>query len=106
MISISADYESRHLVHLVVSGHGGLEYGKDVVCAGVSCCVIGALNALTSCENYSIEIGSGFMELKRRNPSTDHDEVVLETLIVQLGTISQKFPDRVRIKVSRKEGKK
>lgn len=106
MIFVLVEYESRHLIHLVVKGHGGLEYGRDVICAGVSCCVIGALNALTSCENYVIEVGSGFMELTSKNVSTDHDEVVLETLIVQLDTIRNKYPDRVRIKVSRKEGKK
>lgn len=106
MISVLVEYDSKHLIHLVVKGHGGLEYGKDVICAGVSCCIIGALNALTSCENYLIEVRSGFMELKSKQTSTDHDEVVLETLVVQLDTIRKQYPDRVRIKVSRKEGKK
>lgn len=106
MIKILAEYYNESLIHLSVIGHGGLPYGKDVVCAGVSSCVIGALNALNNAENYQIDIHEGYVDIKCVNEETFHDEVVLETLIVQLTTISKSYSDRVKIIVSRKEGNK
>ncbi len=104
MIRVDVNYVFGKIVFLKIEGHGGLDYGKDIICAGVSACSIGALNALDHAEDYQLEIHSGFLELKRIQESTLHDEIVLETLIVQLKTIEKKFPKNVKINVSGKEG--
>ena len=104
MILIDVNYIFGKIDHINIHGHGGLEYGKDVICAGVSACSIGALNALDNSENYKINISEGYLDLKRILDSTMHDEIVLETLITQLDTIRKSYPDRVRINVSGKEG--
>lgn len=107
MIKISFEVENNRLTHLTVRGHGGLEYGKDVICAGVSACLVGALNALNHSECYSIHICSGDSDLKEIQEADLHDKIVLETLIVQLQTIADSYPRNVEIvDVSRKEGKK
>ncbi len=85
---------------LNVNGHGGEEKGTDIYCAGVSTCLIGALNALEHGEDYSIELSSGRSEvIAVRKPSL-HDEIVMETLICQLETIAKSYPTRVQIKIS------
>jgi uncharacterized protein len=104
MILVEVNYVFGKLESLNIKGHGGLEYGKDIICAGVSACAYGALNALNNAENYKIELKSGLLKLQKLHDSTTHDEIVLETLIMQLETIRKKFPDRVKIKVSGKEG--
>ncbi len=106
MIKVTVDYVENSLSHLLIKGHGGLEYGKDVICAGVSACVYGALNALDNAENYELIMKEGLTELTLVHDATMHDEIVLETLVVQLDTISQRYPDHVKIKVSGKEGNK
>ncbi len=104
MILVDVNYIFGKINHVRIHGHGGLEYGKDVICAGVSACSIGALNALDNAENYKLAISEGLIDLESIHESTMHDEIVLETLIVQLDTIQKKYPDRVKIKVSGKEG--
>ncbi len=104
MICVDVNYVFGKIASLKIEGHGGLDYGKDIICAGVSACSIGALNALNQAENYKFDIRAGFLELKRIQDSTLHDEIVLETLIVQLKTIEKKFPKNVKINVSGKEG--
>lgn len=104
MILIEINYVFGKINRITISGHGGLEYGKDIICAGVSACSIGALNALDNAENYQLKIKEGYIDLKCIKSSTMHDEIVLETLIVQLDTIEKKFKDRVKIRVSGKEG--
>lgn len=106
MIRITVEYCNDTLEKMVVKGHGGLKYGSDIYCAGVSCCLIGALNALNNAENYSIKLESGYSEIISLNPSTEHDKIVIETLIVQLNTIAKEYPQRVQMIFSKKEGKK
>ena len=106
MIQVDIYYVDNSLSHLMIKGHGGLEYGKDVICAGVSACLIGALNALNNAENYNIVVKEGYCLLDKVNDSTTHDEVVLETLIVQLQTIEKSYSNRIKINVSGKEGNK
>lgn len=91
---------------LSIDGHGGEEKGYDIYCAGVSSCLIGALNALNNAENFDIVVESGHSMVKSLAKPSGHDEIVLETLICQLKTIARSYPDRVVIKeVSKKEGK-
>lgn len=104
MIRAEVRYSSGKFSHLKVTGHGGEEKGKDIYCAGVSACLIGALNALTSAENYSLKIESGDSEVTCLKPSTAHDEIVLETLVMQLKTLADNYPEHVNLIVSGKEG--
>ena len=106
MIRVYVEYFHNTLTKMVIKGHGGLEKGNDIYCAGVSSCLIGALNALENAEHYSIKIESGYCEVVTINPSTEHDKIVLETLIVQLKTIADNYPQRVQTIISKKEGKK
>lgn len=107
MIQISYEVKDGRLIHLLANGHGGLEYGKDVICAGVSACLIGALNALEHSENFHIDVQPGKAEVQEIKEADRHDRIVLETLIVQLKTIADSYPQNVEMKASLgKKGKK
>lgn len=104
MIRIQVVYVDGNFSSLSIHGHGGEEYGKDIYCAGVSSCLYGALNALNYAENYTYELESGYGVVKAKVKSVLHDEIVLETLITQLSTIANSYPEKVCIQVSKKEG--
>lgn len=106
MIEVRVETVNGVIHEMLITGHGGAEKGKDLVCAGVSSCLIGALNALDHAENYSLEIRSGYSHIKEIAPTQSHDQVVLETLFVQLKTIAESYPDRCKVQISRKEGTK
>ena len=106
MIVAKAVYSNKSFLSLSVNGHGGEEIGKDIYCAGVSACVIGALNALDAGENYQLDISSGHVDVKALSLPTKHDEIVLETLICQLDTMAKSYPERIKLIISKKEGQK
>lgn len=104
MIKVSAVYINDKFQSLQIVGHGGLDFNQDIYCAGVSTCLIGALNTLDESEKFDLKIKSGDSSIIRIEKITYHDEIVLETLIKQLQTLSDSYPDRVSINISRKEG--
>ena len=84
---------------LIVSGHAkfGL-HGKDLVCAGVSCILFGGINALSKYQK-----GTEWFEIKgnlitiviaQHNHET---EIILETILFQLQTIEESFPENIKI---------
>ena len=105
MISVVVEYVNDDFSFLQIDGHGGEENGYDIYCAGVSSCLIGALNALEKGEDYFYEISSGHSLVRAKAKPNRHDAIVLETLICQLETISNSYPERVNCKISKKEGK-
>ena len=66
MITVRVCYREGNIFSISLTGHGGGEYGKDLVCAGVSACFIGALNALMEKD--------GFIELVGKE--NFHDNIV------------------------------
>ena len=104
MITVRVCYRKGNICSISLTGHGGGEYGKDLVCAGVSACFIGALNALKDKDGFDCKVSSGNSSLCAVKEVNEHDKVVLETLIIQLQTIADSNPKNLCIKVSRKEG--
>lgn len=103
MIKVDVTSKINKFDSIEIIGHGGLEKGQDIYCAGVSTCLIGAINNIDEPEKFNIKIEDGHCMIIKKESITYHDEIVLETLIRQLQTISDSYPDYVRIKFSRKE---
>ncbi len=95
MIRVEVVYREGKFVKLSVADHA-----DELVCAGVSSCYIGALNALDNLDAYQIENSSGNSHIERTGSITGHDETVLETLVIQLKTIEQSYPEEIRVHVS------
>ena len=89
MVKVEITYEDKRLTGLKVKGHANSgPYGNDIVCGAVTVMLIGAANALEDeAENFDIELEEGYASFVPKGPISEHDKVVLETLILQLKTV-------------------
>lgn len=81
-----------------IKGHANSgEYGKDLVCAGVSAISIGMNNALDAKGiECNVEVESGYFRLML-NEESDVAQIILFTAIVQLETIQESYSKYIRI---------
>ena len=92
MIKVLVKQNNNQIVNLSITGHADSgEYGKDLVCAGVSTVGIGAMNMLAK-KGFlakglgTIEINEGYINVVV-NHTDEVCQVVLETLVVTLETM-------------------
>lgn len=98
MIKIEYIENDNFIEYIKIHGHANYDdYGKDIICSAVSAISIGALNALKNIENYTITQSKGLIILKEKNEPLHDDNVVLNTMIVQLKTIENSYPDFIKI---------
>ena len=99
MISVNVSFIGKDVKSLTVSGHANYdEYGKDIVCAGVSAVVTGGINALES-ELANIKIVNE--ENKLGVVVIENNEVIqviLNTMLIQLETIENSYKKYIKIK--------
>ena len=101
MIKVCIKRENKLISQISASGHALFDqYGKDIVCAGVSSILIGGLNAIdqfgliAKCD-YQIEPGNVDVFIK---DCLNHElQVILETLVVQLKTIHESYSNYIYI---------
>lgn len=99
MIKVDIVYSDKKFVSLLIKGHANTgDYGKDLVCAGVSAVSIGALNALEESDKFEIEVESGKVSLIAKDNIDEHDLTVIEVMILQLKTIAMAYPNAINIK--------
>ena len=97
MIKINVIRHDSKIKEISVKGHANSnEYGKDLVCAGVSAICVGGLNALTE-ENFDIHISEGDVEIRAIKDISNKDEIVLETILTQLKAVSEGQSKYVKI---------
>ena len=89
MIKVEIDYQGKSIQSLKVKGHANSgPFGKDMVCAATTIMLTGAANALEDdAENFDVELEEGYASFTPKGPISEHDKVVLETLILQLKTL-------------------
>ena len=98
MIKVEYIENSSNIEYLKISGHANYDdYGKDIVCSAVSAISIGALNALKNIENYAITQKEGLIIIENKNKSSYDDNIVLNTMLIQLKTIEQSYPKFIQI---------
>lgn len=85
---------------VVISGHAlYAEYGRDVVCAGISTVVTGICNALeelTSYDTSQVILREGYCDI----PQLTDDEKVqwtIDVLMVELKTVEMSYPNHIEI---------
>ena len=102
MIKVLIKNNNKYITHIQIKGHADFgEYGKDLVCAGVSAVATGICNALAK---------KGFLEekkcaiiLKNGNIMIDvyeNDEimqVILETLVISLESFTEDYHQYIKI---------
>lgn len=98
MIKVKVTKKHNQITTIVVSGHANSgEYGKDLVCAGISAVVIGALNALNNHPSYAIDVKDGYVSIDTKMLQEEHDAIVLETMLISLQTIEQNYRKYIKI---------
>ena len=99
MVKVETNYRGKGISSILVKGHAGSgPLGKDIVCAAVSAICIGSLNALENSDDYEIEIDDGLVSVSIPGALSEHDEIVFETMIIQLKTIEVSYSEAITIK--------
>ncbi len=100
MTKVKAKIVNDKLFYIEIDGHANFaEYGTDVVCAGISAVVFGTLNAFIyyKLSDSRILINDSFVKI---NLTEDDDiQTIANTLLIQLETIKQSYPDYIKIEI-------
>lgn len=106
MVKVRIEFDGQSLKSLEVKGHANAApYGEDVVCGAVSLATFGALNALEDIDgefDYDIDEEEGSVSLTSKGKISEHDQIVLETLILQLKTVQASYPKNIAIQERKK----
>lgn len=101
MIKVKLAYHDAALTYIKVSGHANSdEYGKDLVCAGVSTIIVGVYNTLEKLGMLDIgtfKVEEGLAEFTIHK-ITRESQLILETLVTTLETIEYSYGDFIQIK--------
>lgn len=98
MIKIKIKGCGKNFEFLEVKGHAkSAEYGKDLVCAGVSSIITGGFNSIKDVNNFEFELKEGYALLKAKHTISDYDEAVIHTIITSLKTIEEADSSYVKI---------
>ena len=102
MIKVEVRKVNEKITSLSLSGHAGSgEYGHDLVCAAVSAIFVGGCSALENQSSFTIQIkeGNSHLKLKDEKKLSKHDEIVLETVLIQLRNIEQDYKKFIKIEI-------
>ncbi len=103
MIKACITYKGEEITSIDVKGHAlSGEEGKDLVCAGVSSVITGCLNSLDESSKFVISLDKGLAHIEVISPLSEHNKVVLETLVTSLKTIEESYPKYIKVVTERK----
>ena len=99
MVKVEIVYRGKGLASIHIKGHANTgPAGHDLVCAAISAIAIGSLNALENADDYAISVEEGDVKIEIPGSLGEHDETVLETMIIQLKTIQVSYREAITIK--------
>jgi len=101
---ISVQVVGNPINKVIVDGHAlYADFGKDLVCAGISTIVIGTINALVEINMkkpiFKVKEGHTEIEFEENN----NDQIIARTMVAQLKTVAESYPKNVEIKYSHLE---
>ena len=101
MVDVKFTKTNDVLTSLTMSGHANsAEYGSDLVCAGISAIVFGALNGFDQLANtmFDLEVKDNYVSAKALS-----DECIVNKLLnfvyIQLKTVEDQYPKNIKITV-------
>lgn len=110
MIKVAAvrDIDEK-FIGMEVSGHAGFaDYGKDIVCAGVSALVETCILALENIGGFAPRVlkEEGFLSLEIPGgipaASRQKADIIIETVLLGLKDISKSYPKHIQVKIKRR----
>ena len=100
MLKVQIAYKENKIDSLVMKGHAKSgPYGHDLVCAAASAIVIGGCNNIKDIKKFDITIEEGFVSIKAIEEISQHDEVVLETIVTGLKTLEEDNKQFIKIEI-------
>ena len=101
MIRVSACKRAQTIVSLEVSGHANqAAHGKDLVCAGVSCVMVGALNAIDQLagDTYVLSMEEGHVLIQQKE-ADERASLLLAATLISLQTLEESYSGYIQITV-------
>ncbi|ACU78516.1 ribosomal-processing cysteine protease Prp [Mycoplasma mycoides] len=101
MVDIIINYKNNKIIQFQMKGHANSdEYGKDLVCAGLTAIVSGALNAIDSYykNDVDIEVLKNKITIIVKQENNNNLQLMLDMLKIQIQTITIQYPKNARIK--------
>ena len=99
MIKVHIKKKDNMIVQIQLNGHAGFaDYGKDIVCAGVSSILTTTVNAILMFDESSIEIEEKddfIIKVKKKDEIT---EKLLENMILLFQELESAYPKNVKLK--------
>lgn len=97
MVKVKLIKKNEDVVGFVCKGHANSnEYGKDLICAGVSSIITGGFNAFSKEDIESITLEEGYAEVILKSVECK-SKTVLDVIIIQLQTIEESYPKYIKI---------
>lgn len=98
MITVKYVTEKKQFKSITVTGHALSNVkGKDLVCAAVSAVTIGCINALKNPQDFHIIVAEGHVDVQALRNILDHDQIVLETMLISLKSIEESYANYIKI---------
>ena len=94
---------NQRIVGFIVKGHANYDdYGKDIVCAGVSAIAVGGLNAVAKAldndlTKFKVEMSEGYTSLNVLEIEKQDVQTILETLEIQFKTIEETYSKYIKV---------
>lgn len=88
---------------ITISGHAGYaEYGKDIVCAGVTALVQTYINGLKNLTDEKVEMKTtrGFCEIETKNITSNKGSLLTSFFLIGIDNIREEFSEYVNIKIN------
>ena len=104
MIRIEINTGKGGIEKILVKGHAGSgPFGHDLCCAAVSAIVFGGYNALEENGPYSYDVKEGYALLSINGAISKKDEAVLHTIITQLKSLEESYPENLKINYKKEQ---
>jgi uncharacterized protein YsxB (DUF464 family) len=90
--------KSGSFVSLIAKGHANTApYGADLVCSAISSIILGGFNALEDEANFEAKVDTGYASLSSKKKASEHDEIVLSTIVTQIESLATSHPEAVKL---------
>ena len=102
MINIKILTKDTEKIGMEISGHSNYdEYGRDIICAGVSVLSQNTLLSILNLTKAEIdyEIDEGYLKFIYKNKISEEDKLLLDSLELGLKNLKESYPEHIKIKL-------
>ena len=104
MIKIKLLGDNNRIKKVIIRGHALYDdFGKDIVCAAVSSCVITSINACLSINENSLSYDNNDGLEIELNKDNDITNIIIENMISNLKELEKAYPKNLRIEEENNE---